>query len=78
MKKKGYRESISDNNLDILFIANRIFFLKEAVSTKFRLPLDKLLSIKNHYEEKQQYHLINQTKKSLFEEYIPEASFDKF
>ncbi len=75
--KEWYGQSISHENLDILLIANHIFFLKEAVINKLQLPVDKLLSLKESYEEKSQYHLINKTIEPLLEKSLPKATFDE-
>jgi hypothetical protein len=76
-EKEWYGQSASDEHLDILLIANRIFFLKEAVKTKLQLPLNKLLIVKKYYKNQSQFYLINETIEPLLETAIPQANFDE-
>ncbi|NJM22214.1 MAG: hypothetical protein HC907_27635, partial [Richelia sp. SM1_7_0] len=75
--KECYGQSASHENLDMLLIANSISFLKETLKAKLQLPVDKLLSLKESYEDKSQYHLINKTIEPILEKSLPNATFDE-
>lgn len=76
-KREWYGESAFGENLEILLIAHRIFFLKDAITAKLKLPLNKLIRLKKYCQEKPQYDLINEQIEPLLEKAIPQANFDE-